>query len=186
VSRLASRDPAIVQLTARLSRSDLLWVANTAHGPGGHWHARVRAGEPDHDHLASPDAALGYLADHGVPVPPEPPDPIPLSELGIVRVMVSRLLVPDADPWTDAGRTLLASTSYAVDPATRIADTQPGWRGFCRDLLLPLLALVPLVPVEPLVPLVPDVPELFVMTVVTVFDVVTTAPSASVLVCVTT
>jgi len=57
--------------------------------------------------------------------------------------MVSRLLVPDADPWTDAGRTLLASTSYAVDPATRIADTQPGWRGFCRDLLLPLLALVP-------------------------------------------
>jgi hypothetical protein len=36
MSRIASRDLAVVQVTGRLSRSDLLWVANSAYGPGGH------------------------------------------------------------------------------------------------------------------------------------------------------
>ena len=143
MSRIASREPATVQLTARLSRSDLLWVANTAHGAGGHWHARVHGGEPDHDHLDSPDSARTYLADHGVPVPTEAPDPVALAELAIVREMVDRLLVaPEADPWTDAGRALMASASYSIDPSGNIGDAQSGWRGFCRDLLLPLLALI--------------------------------------------
>jgi len=116
VSRIASRDAALVRVTGRLSRSDLLWVANTAHGPGGHWHARVRGGEPDHDHLESPEAALRYL--------------------------VQRLLWPGADPWTDEGRALLAAARYALDAEGRIVCTQTGWRAFCRDLLVPLLALV--------------------------------------------
>jgi hypothetical protein len=142
MSRIASRDPAVVPLTGRLSRSDVLWVANTAHGPAGHWHARVRGGEPEHDHLASPEAAVRYLADHGVPVPDESPDPVALAELGIVRTMVHRLLAPGLDPWTDEGRALLASASYTLDPDGRLTDVQPSWRGTCRDLLIPLLALV--------------------------------------------
>lgn len=142
MSRIASRDPAGVRLTAPLSRSDLLWVANTAHGPGGHWHARVRGDEPDHDHLASPDAARRYLADHHVPVPDEPPDAVALEELRIVRTMVERHLADGAEPWTADGRALLATAGYAVDSAARIASERAGWRALCRDLLLPLLALV--------------------------------------------
>ncbi len=141
MSRIASRDLAIVRLTARLSRSDLLWVANTAHGPAGHWHARVRGGEPDHDHLASPGAALRYLADHGVPVPPDPPDPAALAELALVRAMVRRLLPPCGDPWTEDGRALFADGEYRLDAAGRISSTRTGWPGFCRDLLVALLGL---------------------------------------------
>lgn len=141
MSRIASRDAALVRVTGRLSRSDLLWVANTAHGPGGHWHARVRGGEPDHDHLASPEAAMRYLADHSVPVLDEPPDQVALAELGVVRTMVHRLLSPGADPWTDEGRALLAAARYALDTEGQIACTQTGWRRFCRDLLVPLFAL---------------------------------------------
>ena len=142
MSRIASRDPALVRLMASTSRSDLLWVANTAHGPGGHWHARVRGGEPDHDHLETPIAATRYLTDHGVAIPADEPDRVALAELRIVRTMVERLLVPDSDPWTDEGRALLASARYGIDGAGHIAADQAGWRGFSRDLLLPLLALV--------------------------------------------
>ena len=37
---------------------------------------------------------------------------------------------------------LLAAATYALDDEGRIACTQTGWRGFCRDLLVPLFALV--------------------------------------------
>ncbi len=141
MSRIASRNAAVVRLTGRLSPSDLLWVANTAHGPGGHWHARVRGGEPDHDHLASPEKAIAYLADHAVPIPDEPPDRVALAELGAVRAMVDRLLTPGLDPWTDEGRALLGTARYGLDEQGRLADAQTGWRGFSRDLLVPLLAL---------------------------------------------
>ena len=142
MSRISSRDPATVRLTARLSRSDVLWVANTAHGPGGHWHARVRGGEPDHDHLASPEAAVRYLADHGVPIPDDPPDHATLATLGVVRTMVHRLLVaPGADAWHDDGRALLAAAAFRLDAGGQLADARTGWPGFCGDLLLPLLAL---------------------------------------------
>jgi hypothetical protein len=142
VSHIASREPEVVRLTGRLSRSDLLWVANTAHGPGGHWHARVRGGEPDHDHLSAPDAAWRYLADHGVPVPDTPPDVAALEALRVVRAMVQRSLVAGVDPWTADGRALLAGARFVLDEDGRIADEDPDWRGFGRDLLPPLMALI--------------------------------------------
>ncbi len=146
MSRIASREPATPPLTGRLSRSDVLWVANTAHGPGGHWHARVRGSEPDHDHLAAADAALRYLVDHRVPTPPEPPDGRALAELAIIREVVQRLAEPRpeprGEPWTDESRALLDGSTYAIDGGGRIASTEVGWRGFCRDLLLPLVALI--------------------------------------------
>lgn len=142
MSHIASRDSEVVRLTGRLSRSDLLWVANTAHGPGGHWHARVRGGEPDHDHLSSADAARRYLADHRVPVPDDPPDAAALAELRVIRSVVQRLLVAGLDPWTADGRALLAGARFVLDAGGHVTDSEPGWRGFCRDLLPPLLALV--------------------------------------------
>ncbi len=142
MSRIASRDPAVVSLTARLSRSDLLWVANTAHGPGGHWHARIHGGEPDHDHLASGWAARRYLVDHGVPVPPELPDADALDELRIVRTLARRLLSPGVDHWTAEGRDLFAAAPDRVDDAGRITSNREGWLGFCQDLLVPLLGLI--------------------------------------------
>jgi CGNR zinc finger len=142
MSRIASRDPAVVRVSGPLSRSDLLWVANTGHGAGGHWHARVRGGEPDHDHLTSAEGARRYLADHRVPVPDDEPDATALAELGVIRAMVWRFLAPDADPWTDDGRALLVSARFALDADARMSDRQPGWRGFARNLLLPLLGLV--------------------------------------------
>ncbi len=146
MSRIASREPAALRLTGRLSRSDLLWVANTAHGPGGHWHARARGTEPDHDHLAAPDTALRYLVDHRVPTPPEPPDARALAELAIIRAAVQRLAEPRpeprGEPWTEESRALLEGATYALDTDGQIASTEAGWRGFCRDLLLPLVALI--------------------------------------------
>jgi hypothetical protein len=141
VSRIAARGPSIVCLATRLSRSDLLWVANTSHGAGGHWHARVRGVEPDHDHLDSPEAAVRYLADHGVPVPTAAPDARALEGLAIVRRQVRALLDPDPDPWTPAARTLLARAAFGIDEAGRIACTDTGWQGFCADLLVTLLSL---------------------------------------------
>ena len=141
MSRIASREPEAVRLTGRLSRSDLLWLANTVHGPAGHWHARVRDDQPDHDHLAAPDSARRYLADHHVPVPDGPPDDAALAELAIVRTMARRLLTPGADPWTTEGLELLAGARFILAADGRIADAAPGWRGFSRDLLVPLLAL---------------------------------------------
>src|SRR5512140_2476827 len=142
VSRISSRDPATVRLTGRLSRSDVLWVANTAHGPGGHWHARVRGGEPHHDHLASPEAAVRYLADHGVPIPDEPPDRAALAELRSIRAMVRQLIAPGADPWTHEGLALLTTARFGLDARGRLADARTGWGGLCGDLIVSLLALV--------------------------------------------
>ncbi len=142
MSRLASRDPATVSLAGRLSRTDLLWVANTLHGPAGHWHARAHPGDPAHDHLDAAASARTYLADHQVPVPDGLPDAIALAELAIVRAVVHRMLEPDAEPWTDDARALLEATTFIVHPDGRIASATDGWRGFCRDLLPVLVALV--------------------------------------------
>lgn len=141
MSRIASREPATLRLTARLSRSDLLWVANTAHGPGGHWHARPRDGDADHDHLATGEIARRYLADHRVPVPDGLPDARALAELGVVRAMVDRLTEPGREPWTHMGRELLDVARYRIDEAGQLSSVDAGWRGFVRDLLLPLSTL---------------------------------------------
>lgn len=143
MSRIASRDRAALRVMGRLSRSDLLWVANTAHGPGGHWHARVRGGEPDHDHLASPETAREYLGAHGVPIPDEAPDDEALAELAIVRSMVHALAGPQADHFGREASRFLAATTFALHLDGLVASTEGSWPGFCRDLLIPLLALVP-------------------------------------------
>jgi len=75
-------------------------------------------------------------------VPDGLPGPDELAALTALRAMTRRLLAPGGDPWSDEARALLASAAYGVDATGRIGDLRAGWPGFCRDLLLPLLALV--------------------------------------------
>jgi hypothetical protein len=139
---MGPREPAEVTLVGRLSINDLLWVANTRHGPAAHWHARVRGDEPGHDHLLDPDDARRYLADHRVPVPAGQPDPSTLERLRLVRDAVDRLFAPDADP--DAGRPAtvgLPDAEFHLDRDGSIHATGAGWAAFVGDLMPPLLAL---------------------------------------------
>jgi len=141
MSRMGPRGPSSVILVSDVSLNDLLWVANTGHGAGGHWHARVRPGQPDHDHLVDPAVARAYLADHGVPVPPEVPDAASLARLRLVRAVVRRLLAR-AEPWSADTRELLDGSSFHLDDQGRIAADADGWRGFAANLVPGLFALV--------------------------------------------
>ena len=141
MSRIGPLEPAAVAASARLSLTDLLWVANTRHGPGGHWFARVTVDAADHDHLATSAAAIRYLADHGVRVPPERAGPADLAALAAIRSMARGLLDPGAG-WTTAARTLLDRTRYRLDLDGGLIPHGSGWNAFVGDLLPPLIELV--------------------------------------------
>ncbi|MGH2464395.1 MAG: hypothetical protein ACRDGI_02955, partial [Candidatus Limnocylindrales bacterium] len=85
MSRIGPRDPGVVELTPGRSLTDLLWVANTRHGPAGHWFARVAEDTGDHDHLGQPGSALKYLADHEVDLPAEAILASDLRDLDAIR-----------------------------------------------------------------------------------------------------
>ena len=121
LSRLGPRDPRLLGVMPRRSVTDLLWVANTRHGPGGHWFARVVRDEGDHDHLASGPNTVRYLADHHVVLPADEITEGQLTSLGVLRDMVRGLLDPEAG-WTPAARAILDETRFRVDeewPACR-------------------------------------------------------------------
>jgi hypothetical protein len=119
----------------------VLWVANTRHGPGGHWFARVTRDDGDHDHLAAPPDAIRYLADHRVQVPAEQPTRRDLNDLGAIREMVRGLLDP-ASGWTPGVLAILSRTSFRLDEERRLAATGTGWEALVGDLILPLLEVV--------------------------------------------
>ena len=141
MSRVGSREPATVGLAGRRSIADLIWVANTRHGPGGHWFARVTRDEGDHDHLRAAADAVRYLVDHGVDVPPEPPTDVDLADLAAIREMVRGLRDPLAG-WTEAVLAILARARYGLGQEGRIGAAGTGWDAFTADLLVPLLEVV--------------------------------------------
>jgi CGNR zinc finger protein/putative stress-induced transcription regulator len=141
MSRVGPREPGTVGLEARRSIADVIWVANTRHGPGGHWFARVTRDDGDHDHLGVPVDAVRYLADHRVDVPAEPPSPRDLAELAAIREMVRALLDPAAS-WTPGVLGILSGTRFAVGDDRRLAAVGAGWAAFIGDLILPLLEVV--------------------------------------------
>jgi len=121
--------------------SDLLWVVNTRHGPGGHWFARVTIDKGDHDHLASGSNAVKYLVDHRVSVPAEKVTARQIASLVLIRDMVRSLLDPTAG-WTPAARALLDRTRFRVDSGGRLAADGSGWDAFIGDLTVPLIQIV--------------------------------------------
>ena len=141
MSRIGPPEPGSVALETRRSVADVLWVANTRHGPGGHWFARVTHDDGDHDHLGSAGDAVRYLADHRVELPAEPPSADDLASLAAIREMVRGLLDPAAG-WTAGVLAIMARASYRVDEAGRITATGAGWSAFLGDLLPPLLEVV--------------------------------------------
>ena len=128
-------------LIPRRSLTDLLWVANTRHGPGGHWFARVTVDTGDHDHLAVASDAVRYLEEHRVDLPPDRPGPPDLAALAAVRAMVRGLLDPAAG-WTREAREILDRTRFRLDDGGRLTADGNGWAGFVGDLMPALLELV--------------------------------------------
>jgi hypothetical protein len=141
LSRVGPRDPGIVGLATRRSIADVVWVANTRHGPGGHWFARVTRDDGDHDHLRMAADAVRYLVDHGVEVPPEAPTPADLAALVAIREMVRGLRDPAAG-WTSDVLRILAATRFRVDGDRGLAAEGDGWSAFVGDLMPPLLEVV--------------------------------------------
>jgi hypothetical protein len=132
---------------ARSTTDDLLVVANTRHGPGGHYHARAVADGPDHDHLGDPGGARRYLEDHAVPVPEGPPPPEALERMGILRDLVRREAAdraPGSFPATRPADAEIAAVLGDV-PFTLGPDgprpVRTGWAGFVDGLLPGLLEL---------------------------------------------
>jgi CGNR zinc finger len=143
LSRVGPRDPGVIGLRPRRSLSDLLWVANTRHGPAGHWFARVGDDVGDHDHLTSAPMAVKYLSDHRVSLPAEDVTPRQLRSLDEIRQMVRGLLDP-AVGWTLAARAILDQTRFHVDVEGRLAPEGSGWDAFIGDLMVPLIQVVEL------------------------------------------
>jgi len=141
VSRMGPRQQLPLGLTPRLSIDQLLWIANTRHGPGGHWFARVTVDTGDHDHLLAPEDAVDYLDRHHVPVPTVSPSPTQLDRLGAIREMI-RALPGGGEPWSPEVMAILQATRFVADADGGLRADGEGWDGFIGDLLLPLLQLV--------------------------------------------
>lgn len=141
MSRLAAREPVDLAVRGRRSLSDLLWVANTRHGPGAHWFARPAADAGDHDHLSSAAAAVRYLADHAVDLPAATPTSRHLAELAAISDVVRGLPSSSGDPSGALGM-LLSKAHFVLDAEGQLGADGAGWDAFIADLLLPLTELV--------------------------------------------
>ncbi len=147
MSRIGPRAPGLFEATPRRSLADLLWVANTRHGPAGHWFARVGDDTADHDHLGQAAAAIKYLVDHEVSladeIAAEEITVAQLRSLEAIREMVRGLLERDQG-WTPGVRAILGRVRFVVGEDGRLAARGSGWDGFIGDLLIPLIQLVDL------------------------------------------
>jgi predicted RNA-binding Zn ribbon-like protein len=141
MSRIGPTEPASVEVVAGRSITDLLWVANTRHGPAGHWFARVGPDDADHDHLGTVDSATAYLAGHRVALPDAPPQPADLAALAAIREMVRGLLEPRND-WTQEVLGILARTRFELDQDGHLFAAGSDWAAFVGNLLLPLVEVV--------------------------------------------
>ncbi len=116
-------------------------MANTAHGPGGHRHARPGDAEGDHDHLVDPEDARRFLADHAVPVPAGLPGERHLAALREVRRVARGLPASTAGLRTSALEPLLSAARYRLSIDGTIGSDAAGWDGLVADLLPRLLEL---------------------------------------------
>lgn len=141
MSHIAPTEPGPVPVTASRSIADLLWVANTEHGAGAHWHARANPGDHDHDHLVESGPMIRYLVDHHVRTPTGDPTVGQVQALGAIRSMVRGLVDPAAG-WTPDVEAIRDATTYRLTGDGRLAAGGDDWDAFIGDLLPALLALL--------------------------------------------
>ncbi len=142
MSRMGPREPRPIEVRPRLSIDNLLWVANTRHGPGGHWYARVTAEAGDHDHLVEPSDAVDYLERHRVPLPSGTPGESHLESLAAIRAAIQDLADPTRPSRAPDVGDLFASTRFRIRPDGAIRAEGSGWDRFVGDLLLLLVPLI--------------------------------------------
>ena len=147
MSRMGPLQPIKTVLLPRLSVNDLLWVANTRHGPAGHWHARVREDSADHDHLRDVDGGTAYLAAHHVAVPAGRPGPAARDALAGIRESVRDLVGPAAPEPSRTVTRIVERARFRIEPASpgsagRLISSREGWAGFVDDLVPPFLELL--------------------------------------------
>jgi predicted RNA-binding Zn ribbon-like protein len=120
---------------------DLLVVANTRHGPGGHRGTRVRLDGPDHDHLADPAETHHFLVTHDVRVPDLPIDSHALQALRRVREAARGLLDDGARAADPALADVFAAARYRLAADGEMRADAPGWSGLVMELLPALVEL---------------------------------------------
>jgi hypothetical protein len=133
----------VLDVTSALGEAAALGLANTIHGPGGHYRRRARPEEPDHDHLAELGSAREFLAGHHVPVPAAQPTHLQLDRLRAVRDAI-RALSDDStslDDWYAAMDRLLAKAAFKVSARGELRSSAAGWDALADDLLPPALQL---------------------------------------------
>jgi hypothetical protein len=119
----------------------LLMVANTRHGPGGHWRVRAVADGTEHDHLVDPEDAIGFLVGHRIDVPPERPTRRQLAALQHVQLAMRRLAEGDEAAWAGHVTALLARARFRLGLDGQVEPASDGWNGLVESLLPALVGL---------------------------------------------
>jgi len=130
-------------VTSVFGEGAALGLANTIHGPGGHYRRRARPDEPDHDHLADLTSAREFLAGHQVPVPDEELTPAQLGRLRAVRRAIRALADESTalDDWYAEMDRLLAGATFRFTASGELRSAAEGWDGLMDNLLPPALRL---------------------------------------------
>lgn len=131
-------------ITWPLDADAALALANTIHGPGGHYRRRASADEPAHDHLDTPERAIEFLGSHGISLPQDPLRPADLESLRVARDAARRLTTiaaADVPGWIEAVRELLRDATFHVATDGMLRATARGWPGLAHEMLPALLAL---------------------------------------------
>jgi len=129
-------------ITPALSTASVLAIANTRHGPGGHYHHRAKAGDDPHDHLADGGAARDFLNQLNVSVPDGTPGAESLARLRTVQAAVHHIVAGNRSAARSAVGRLAERARYRLDADGRLVAVRRGWLGFADELLPPLLTLL--------------------------------------------
>jgi predicted RNA-binding Zn ribbon-like protein len=122
----------------------LIVVANSSHGPEGHFNL-PRGGVSSnaaHDHLADAGSAREFLAQRREFVVPSVALPASeLRRLRLVRDAVRALVRGDARGYGRSRDALLREVRYGLAPDGVLVSPNKGWAEFCDLLVPPLVAL---------------------------------------------
>ncbi len=131
-----------MHVTTSFGEEQVLALANTIHGAGGHYNVRATPDMPDHDHLDGAERAHEFLGSHTIPVPDELPSDAQLARLRAIRAVTRELVHlgshKEVAAWRNRVARLLDAATYRLDADGRLQAAARGWDGV-SDALLPAL-----------------------------------------------